>query len=206
MHFELGTGRWVNQPKHFEVNDDEIKIVTEAGTDLWQRTYYQFRNDNAPMLLWDIEAPYFTFWVKTFFETSHQRFDQCGVILYQNSENWMKGSVEYETEEFAHLGSVVTNRGYSDWATQEIPSDIKHVWYRLSRRDDDFCIEASFDGINYQQLRIAHLHESYQDVSVGIYGASPEDSSLTAIFSEMKVTDCVWQAHQGQAPDENLIN
>ena len=32
----------------------------------------------------------------------------------------LKGSIEYENGEFQHLGSVVTNNGYSDWATTEI--------------------------------------------------------------------------------------
>lgn len=34
----------------------------------------------------------------------------------KNSENWLKASVEYENNKFQHLGSVVTNHGYSDWA------------------------------------------------------------------------------------------
>ena len=37
--------------------------------------------------------------------------------MYLNSDNWLKGSVEYENDEFQHLSSVVTNNGYSDWAT-----------------------------------------------------------------------------------------
>ena len=27
-----------------------MEIITEPHTDLWQRTYYHFRNDNAPAL------------------------------------------------------------------------------------------------------------------------------------------------------------
>lgn len=42
-------------------------------------------------------------------------------IIYLDPENWLKGSVEYENDQFCHLGSVVTNHGWSDWATTEIP-------------------------------------------------------------------------------------
>ena len=70
--------------------------------------------------------------VKTDFMESHHRFDQCGIVMYLDSENWLKGSVEYENEEFQHLGSVVTNNGYSDWATQAIPADVKTMWYRFT--------------------------------------------------------------------------
>ena len=50
------------------------------------------------------------------FSTMH-RFDQCGIVVYLDSENWLKASIEYENDRFQHLGSIVTNGGYSDWAT-----------------------------------------------------------------------------------------
>ena len=72
--------------------------------------------------------------------------------MYLDSENWLKASVEYENEEFQHLGSVVTNHGYSDWATTAIPANVKTMWYRFSRREDDYCIECSYDGVNFSQI------------------------------------------------------
>lgn len=129
-------------------------------TDLWQRTYYHFRNDNAPVLQMSTEEQFFSFVVKTEFSESHHRFDQCGVVLYLDSENWLKGSIEYENDTFQHLGSVVTNHGYSDWATTEIPASVKSMWYRLSRREDDFCIECSEDGKVFHQMRVCHLPRS----------------------------------------------
>ena len=41
---------WVREPRAWELVDDALAITTEPGTDLWQRTYYHFRNDNAPVL------------------------------------------------------------------------------------------------------------------------------------------------------------
>lgn len=58
----------------------------------------------------ETEDPYFSFVVKTEFQESHHRFDQCGVGMYLDSENWLKASVEYETEQYQHLGSVATNQ------------------------------------------------------------------------------------------------
>ena len=37
-----------------QVADGALAITTEPGTDLWQRTYYHFRNDNAPVLQLEI--------------------------------------------------------------------------------------------------------------------------------------------------------
>ena len=122
--------------------------------------------------------------------------------MYLDSENWLKASIEYENSSIQHLGSVVTNNGYSDWATTEISADIHAMWYRLSRREDDYRIECSEDGITFRQMRICHMHHGTGTIRFGIYACSPEDSSFTAVFTEMKVTECVWKAHDGQQPDE----
>ena len=122
--------------------------------------------------------------------------------MYLDSENWLKASVEYENESFQHLGSVVTNHGYSDWATTEIPASMKVMWYRLSRREDDYCIECSYDGEKFSQMRVCHMWEGNDKIAFGIYASSPENSSFTAKFSEMKITECKWRAHDGQKPDD----
>ncbi len=202
MKFDVNDLQWTRQPKSCTISQDCIEIVTQPHTDLWQRTYYHFRNDNAPVLQMETEEQFFSFVVKTQFTESHHRFDQCGVVLYLDGENWLKGSVEYENEEFQHLGSVVTNHGYSDWATTEISAVIKTMWYRLSRREDDFCIECSGDGIVFHQMRVCHLHEAKGAIRFGIYACSPEDSSFRAVFTNMELTECKWLAHNGQAPDK----
>ena len=149
MKFDVNKLIWTREPADYIISDGRIEIVTAPRTDLWQRTYYHFRNDNAPVLQMETEEKYFSFTVKTEFESKH-RFDQCGVVMYLDGENWLKGSIEYENERFQHLGSVVTNNGYSDWATTEIDAGIKEMWYRLSRREDDYCIECSEDGVMFK--------------------------------------------------------
>ena len=202
MEFDINKFVWTREPENHSIADGSVEITTKPGTDLWQRTYYRFRNDNAPVLQMETEEKFFSFVVKTDFSGAHHRFDQCGIVMYLNSENWLKGSVEYENEEFQHLGSVVTNHGYSDWATTAIRADIKTMWYRFSRREDDYCIECSQDGVHFTQMRVCHMWEGAGKIRFGIYACSPEDSSFMAIFSEMKITECMWLAHDGQAPDE----
>ncbi len=202
MVFDTSKLVWTRPPKTFTVTDEKITITTEPHTDLWQRTYYGFRNDNAPVLQMETAEEYFSFSLKTDFASSHHRFDQCGVVLYLDSDNWLKGSIEYENEDYQRLGSVVTNLGYSDWATTDIPANIKSMYYRLSRRKSDFCIECSADGEHFRQMRICHLHAAGGMIRFGIYACSPEDSSFEAIFTDMALTDCKWLPHDGQQPDE----
>jgi regulation of enolase protein 1 (concanavalin A-like superfamily) len=192
---------WTRSPLKCEVVDGAIEVTTAPHTDLWQRTYYHFRNDNAPVLQMRTSERFFSFVVKTDFLQSHHRFDQCGIVMYLDSENWLKASVEYENEQFQHLGSIVTNGGYSDWATTAIPANVKTMWYRFSRREDDYCIESSTDGVHFSQMRICHMQAGKGEIRFGIYACSPEDSSFTALFSDMKITACAWHAHDGQQPD-----
>ena len=195
---------WIREPGEFPIEGNRIEIMTQPNTDLWQRTYYHFRNDNAPVFQVETDEKYFSFVVKTDYTDSHHRFDQCGIVMYLDSENWLKGSVEYENDEFQHLGSVVTNNGYSDWATTEICADVKSMWYRFSRRESDYCIECSEDGIRYKQMRICHMEKGGGKIKFGIYACSPENSSFRAVFSDMSLGECQWQAHDGQQPDSVL--
>ena len=201
MGFPVNELVWTRLPRDYIIEEDRIQIVTAPHTDLWQRTYYHFRNDNAPVLQLETEEKFFSFTVRTAFE-SHHRFDQCGVVMYLDSENWLKASIEYENEEFQHLGSVVTNLGYSDWATTAIDASIKTMWYRLSRREDDYCLECSEDGVTFSQMRVCHMHKGGGKIRFGVYACSPEDSSFRATFTDMAITECRWLAHEGQAPDE----
>lgn len=205
----FAVGKWIHKPKISEVSADIVSITTEPETDFWQRSYYGFRNDNAPAL--QIESgDNFTFTAKASFDYK-ALFDQCGLIIYLDSENWFKVSIEYENEEFSRLGSVVTNFGYSDWATSDI-SLPREIWYRLSRRGADFLVESSSDGVFFKQMRIFHLHKlgettvemgksnlplpAQTAVSFGVYACSPLQSSFTAKFTDMSLEPCKWLAHE----------
>jgi len=208
MQVDFTAAKWLNAPRRAQISADAVTISTDPHTDFWQRSYYGFRNDNAPALLLERQAN-FTFTARASFEYRSQ-YDQCGLVIYLDSDNWFKASVEYEDAQCARLGSVVTNLGYSDWATTDIaPPTV--MWYRLSRRGPDFLIECSADGVAFRQMRIFHLHRlgettaemgrldppaaASQSIRFGLYACSPLDSSFTARFDAFLLTDCAWRAH-----------
>jgi regulation of enolase protein 1 (concanavalin A-like superfamily) len=128
--------------------------------------------------------------VRTEFYPQRQ-YDQCGLIARNNSENWIKASTEYENPHHSRLGSVVTNAGYSDWATIDIHSGTHVMWYRIQSERNDFLIEYSEDGQNWKQLRITHLLQPFKELQVGIYACSPMDSSFEAVFDEFSLKSLV---------------
>ncbi len=204
--FEAGV--WLNPPGRFAIEDAAVTMTTDPGTDWWQRTFYGFRNDNAHALLLESDAN-FTFTARATF-SYRTLFDQCGLAVYLDSENWVKASVEHENDDFARLGAVVTNLGYSDWATTDIVP-LQAMWFRLSRRGPDFLLESSPDGSNFEQMRIFHLHAlgptteemgaanpplpATQSIRFGLYACSPLESSFEARFDQIQIEACQWQAH-----------
>ncbi|TDP91326.1 uncharacterized protein DUF1349 [Halanaerobium saccharolyticum] len=108
---------WLNKPEEYYF-ENALVIQTEPETDFWQRTHYGFRNDNGHALLTGLKDD-FSFAAKFKFEPQ-DKYDQCGIMLRLDSKNWIKISTEYENQEISRLGSVVTNLGYSDWATEDI--------------------------------------------------------------------------------------
>ncbi len=208
MQLDFSTARWLNPPKAHSITPQAVTLTTDPGTDFWQRSYYGFRNDNAHALLLD-HAGNFTFTVKVSFDYQGQ-FDQCGLVIYIDSDNWFKASVELETPEFSRLGSVVTNLGHSDWATTDIATPAS-MWYRLSRRGPDFLIESSPDGGDFRQMRIFHLHclgetteemgkldppqEPHLPAPFGLYACSPTQASFTARFEHWALGPCTWKSH-----------
>jgi uncharacterized protein len=208
MPLDFSASHWINPPNTFAIQEDSVTLWTDPGTDFWQRSYYGFRNDNAPALQWESDDN-FTFTTRVSFKYQN-RFDQCGVIIYLNSDFWFKASIEYENDQFSRLGSVVTNQGYSDWATTDIPTPTA-MWYRLSRRGPDFLIENSLNGADFKQMRVFHLHclgettlemgkrnpptPATQAVKFGLYACSPLESTFEARFDQFTFEDCRWLAH-----------
>ncbi|CAD8044947.1 unnamed protein product [Paramecium primaurelia] len=177
--------QWLNEPKDWKNQNDKITIVTEPNTDYWSKTHYGFIRYDAPTYVTKVKGD-FVFTCKVNF-SSKVLYDQAGIILFEDKENWIKASSEYHDENYSTLGSVVTNLGYSDWGYQRVSSQIKELYYRLKRKGQDFNIEFSYDGKEFHEIRVCHLHKETQETSVGIYACSPQDSSFQAEFSDIKL-------------------
>lgn len=90
MKINYNEWTWTRQPKDYSISEDKIEITTNPHTDLWQRTYYHFRNDNAPVLQMRTKEKFFSFVVKTEFPESHHRFDQFGIYACSPEDSSFK--------------------------------------------------------------------------------------------------------------------
>ena len=204
---------WVNQQPWHKVNKGRLYVKTDPNTDFWQGTHYGYYRDTGHCLLTE-ETNDFSLIVRTEF-TPKQQYDQCGLIVRGDKENWIKASTEHEVNKPSRLGSVVTNNGWSDWATTDVDSSVKSRWYRIQSRvpnfatnlapniepskGKDFKIEYSDlieqpNDDEWIQLRIAHLHGDFDRLSVGIYACSPmKEGGFNAIFDRFSLDDSDWR-------------
>lgn len=187
----LAPFRWSNEPAAWHVGD-VLEMSTRPDTDYWQRTHYGFRRDNGHFFSVTLNGD-FSLTAQLAFAPNAQ-YDQCGVMCRASADSWIKASVEYEPDGPSRLGSVVTNHGYSDWATLDVESTLDRLWYRLSRRGADVRVESSFDGSSWQQLRIAHLHDCPDALDVGVYACSPVGEGFRCGVLALTLESNAWHA------------
>lgn len=181
---------WFHEPARYRLGNG-LEIYTDEKTDFWQRTHYGFQRDDGHCLL-TRQPGDFSLMTHVEFHP-RAKYDQCGLMVRMDSQNWIKVSMEYENMQVSRLGSVVTNMGYSDWATQDVASDRHEMWYRIHKRGSDFLLENSRDGQAWQQMRIAHLHREAELYEVGVYACSPIGRDFQCCFKTLEISDSLWQ-------------
>ncbi|MBS2968700.1 DUF1349 domain-containing protein [Metabacillus sp. KIGAM252] len=179
-------GKWLNEPSSWMERSGSLTVETDRLTDFWQRTHYGFSNDNGHFYYFQTDLDFMmTVTVKG--EPIHQ-FDQAGLMIRVDEDNWLKTSLEHEVNQHPKLGAVATNFGYSDWSTQETDEAIQELTYRVTRTGNDYKIDVLLKG-NWQQLRVTRLHHDEKKVMCGIYCCSPIEKGFHAEFSSFRLVE-----------------
>ena len=181
---------WYCEPSRWklEPRPGRLRVEPDAKTDFWQRTHYGFQVDNGHFLFAEVAGP-FRLDTRVRFEPAHQ-YDQAGLMVRLSADCWLKTSIEHEPGPTNRLGVVVTNAGYSDWSTQDVPGEVHEIWLRLERSGADYQVESSTDGTHWSQLRIAHLHadDGQRPVAAGLYACSPQAAGYAAEFDYLSLS------------------
>lgn len=191
---DLSAFRWSHEPTHWKL-DSLLELTTDPDTDYWQRTHYGFQRDNGHFLYTIIEGDFSFTACLTGAQTA--QYDQCGLLCRVDADNWIKCSAEYETPSLSRLGSVVTNLGFSDWASQDIPASTEPMHYKLDRQGDDFRVSWSVDGHDWRQMRICHLHACSPAVQVGVYACSPTGPGFDCQVRDIVINENHWTINHG---------
>ena len=173
MAQSLNKMNWLNEPQQWEIKDAKTLVMdVPAKTDFWRISHYATYGGEFEAKV-KITGNYVT------------TFDQMGLMLRIDHENWIKAGVEY-VDGKQNVSAVVTHRT-SDWSVVQLPDAPRSIWIKAVRRLDAVEIFFSRDDKEYIMMRTCWLQDNCP-VMVGLMGACPDGKGFTATFEEFKVT------------------
>ena len=150
--------QWFNEPEKWEIKDNALFYYATYGGEFEVKV--------------KITGDY------------KSRFDQMGLMLRIDHENYIKAGVEFVDGKF-NLSTVVTHKT-SDWSVITLDKTPDFVWIKAVRRLDAVEIFYSYDDKTYTMMRNAHLQDN-TPVMVGLMAASPDGNGFDAKFEYFKV-------------------
>lgn len=190
---------WINKPKEYNISDKRISFKVLPKTDFWQITHYGFSRTDGNCYVKEVNQDVsFTVKVKMNYK---EEFDQLGIIVYFNEDNFAKLCVENQLKCDNKLGSVVCKDKRSDWATQSL-NNIDELYFRVSKRGVNYLFEYSYDGIVFQQIRLFDISVG-EIVNIGVFGASPLGDGFEAEFTNMVFKENKWFLNPDDLPQND---
>lgn len=177
-------GGWLNPPPDVRQEGSDLLVEAVEGSDLWRTTSYGFVHDSGHALL--AGFPDRTAAEVTFVADLPAQFDQAGLLVRADAENWVKAGVE-RSDGVLQVGAVVT-RGVSDWSVSPVPSwDGARVTVRASRDGDALTVRARAGDDPWRLVRVAPLPLGL--LQVGLYCCAPTRAGLRVRFTDLRLTE-----------------
>ncbi len=146
-------GTWTREPISQSEEGGLLTVEAAAESDWWRTTSYGFIHDDGHALV--KEFPNESAIEVTFVLNYTEQFDQAGIFIAADNENWIKAGVEF-CDGFPQVGAVVTQK-YSDWSVAPVPEWMnKEVTVRVSRSGDAVTVRAGING-DLRLVRVAPL-------------------------------------------------
>lgn len=174
--------QWFNEPEEWEIEGRTLSMFVTPQSDYWRISHYGFTVGDAPFYY----ATYggeFEAKVKVTGDYK-ARFDQAGLMLRIDHENYIKAGIEFVDGKF-NLSTVVTHKT-SDWSVIALDKKVDCVWIKAVRRLDAVEVFYSFDDKEYILMRNAWMQDNIP-MQVGLMGASPDGEGFKATFEHFKV-------------------
>ena len=182
MAQSLDKMQWFNEPAEWKVENNKLSMSVTPRTDYWRISHYGFTVDDAPFF-YTLRGGEFEVKVKVSGDYK-ARFDQAGLMLRIDHENYIKAGIEYVDGKY-NLSTVVTHHT-SDWSIIPLNKPVPYVWIKAVRRLDAVEIFYSFDDKEYTMMRNAWLQDN-NPVMVGVMGACPDGNGFNAKFENFSI-------------------
>ncbi len=173
---------WFNEPEQWEIRDNSLTMSVTPQSDYWRISHYGFTVDDAPFYYATYGGE---FEVKVKVSGDYrERFDQAGLMLRIDPENYIKAGIEFVDGKF-NISTVVTHHT-SDWSIITLEKAVPYIWIKAVRRLDAVELFYSFDDREYTLMRNAWLKDN-TPVMVGMMAACPDGKGFRATFENFQV-------------------
>ena len=174
--------QWFNEPESYTIRNGKLEMDVPAQTDYWRIAHYGFTVDDGPFLYTTVGGE---FEAKIKVSGDYKtRFDQAGMMIRQDHENYVKFGIEFVEGKF-NISAVVTHNT-SDWSVIELKEPIPFLWLKAVRRRDAIELYYSFDDKEYTMMRTLWMQDNCP-LMVGPVAACPDGQGFKAVFSHFKV-------------------
>jgi regulation of enolase protein 1 (concanavalin A-like superfamily) len=172
-------GSWTREPVSQSQEGAVLTVEAAAESDWWRTTSYGFIHDDGHALV--KEFPNESAIEVTFVLNYTEQFDQAGIFITADSENWIKAGVEF-CDGFPQVGAVVTQKN-SDWSVAPVAEWMnKEVTIRVSRSGDAVTVRAGINN-DLRLVRVAPLDPS-RTWKAGPMFCAPTRAGLKVSFTK----------------------
>ena len=172
-------GSWTREPVSLSHHGTVLTVEAAAESDWWRTTSYGFIHDDGHALV--KEFPNESAIEVTFILNYTEQFDQAGIFIMADSENWIKAGVEF-CDGFPQVGAVVTQKN-SDWSVAPVAEWMnKEVTIRVSRSGDAVTVRAGINN-DLRLVRVAPLDPT-STWSAGPMFCAPTRAGLKVTFTK----------------------
>lgn len=156
-----------------------------AKKDFWSRTFYTplLIKHDASGFLYPIPSEKEVTVQLSFRLQAVEQFDQAGILVYLDSQTWIKAGIEF-CDDIPRLSTVVCNNGFADWATQIWTDSVIGAHLRITKVSQSSSVVIEVAPLNslptestapstFHMVRIAHLEPTNSTWRIGPFAASP---------------------------------
>ena len=174
--------QWFNPPHHWKQEGSSLLCTADPKTDFWRKTFYGYITDNGHLYYRRWRGD-FTTQVKVTGQY-HDLYDQAGLMVRIDAENWMKCGVEFVDGK--QNMSIVYTRDFSNWATGPLPEPTSALWLKVARKGPALDIFHSVDGSHFVETGVGYLGPA-ESVMLGPMCAAPEGKGFEVRFDDWTV-------------------
>lgn len=174
--------QWFNEPASWGVKNGKLTMDVTPHSDYWRISHYGFTVDDGPFMYTQVGGE---FEAKVKITGDYKvRFDQAGLMIRIDHENWLKAGIEYVDGKY-NISAVVTHNT-SDWSVIALDKPVDCIWIKAVRRLDAIELFYSFDDKEYTMMRNCWMQDNVP-VMVGPVAACPDGEGFKAYFENFSV-------------------